>query len=277
MNRPPRIPARGFTLLEIIVVVLVFSVMAAMAYGGLNSVLKTQRGIEESMARTADVQRAFLRLRGDFQNLRDRATRDAFGDEQAPFTLTRDGQIDLVRGGWRSPVYSGRSSLERISYQLKDGVLRRLSYRSVDLPQQPEPADLALLKDVEEIEWRFLDSRDEWQTQWPPRAVADAGDGGRASQSPPRAVELTLITKDWGELRFLFRTPVAGLAGDGASLMTREGLLSLESLGLTTSVPVASPGDDDPATPTPEEPQPTPQPDPQGPVQPDQDSDGDGQ
>ncbi|MGQ0528471.1 MAG: type II secretion system protein, partial [Panacagrimonas sp.] len=39
----PRRPGRGFTLLEIIVVVLVFSVMAAMAYGGLNSVLKTQR------------------------------------------------------------------------------------------------------------------------------------------------------------------------------------------------------------------------------------------
>lgn len=251
----PRMPARGFTLLEIIVVVLVFSVMAAMAYGGLNSVLKTQRGIEESMSRTADVQRAFLRLRGDFQNLRDRAARDAFGDEQPPFALNRDGQVDLVRGGWRSPIYSGRSSLERISYQLKDGVLRRLSYRSVDLPQQAEPADLALLKDVEEIEWRFLDARDEWQTEWPPRAVADAGEASRASQSPPRAVELTLITKDWGELRFLFRTPVAGLAGDGAGLMTREGLLSLESLGLAVSAPVVSPDPDTPTPTTPEEPQ----------------------
>lgn len=265
----PRRPARGFTLLEIIVVVLVFSVMAAMAYGGLNSVLKTQRGIEESMARTADVQRAFLRLRGDFQNLRDRASRDAFGDEQPPFVLTRDGQVDLVRGGWRSPVYSGRSSLERISYQLEDGVLRRLSYRSVDLPQQAEPADLALLKGVEEIEWRFLDARDEWQTQWPPRSVADAGETGRANQPPPRAVELTLTTKDWGELRFLFRTPMAGLAGDGVGLMTREGLLSLESLGLSVGPPGVSP---DSAPTAPQEPQP----EPEAPPVADESSGGDG-
>ena len=251
-------PARGFTLLEIIVVVLVFSVMAAMAYGGLNSVLKTQRGIEESMARTADLQRAFLRLRGDFQNLRDRATRDAFGDEQAPFTLTRDGQIDMVRGGWRSPVYSGRSSLERVSYQFKDGVLRRLSFRSVDLPQQAEPADLALLKEVEEVRWRFLDGSDEWQTEWPPRAMSESGDTTRASQSPPRAVELTLSTKDWGELRFLFRTPLAGLSVEGA-VMTREGLLSLESLGLGVTPPVAQQPTENEAPQTPSEPQPEPE------------------
>ena len=68
--RVPRIG--GFTLIEIIVVLLVFSVMAAMAYGGLNSVLRTRRGIEDSMQRTAEL-----------------------NDEQA-FSLDRDGLIELL-------------------------------------------------------------------------------------------------------------------------------------------------------------------------------------
>ncbi|MGQ0501205.1 MAG: type II secretion system minor pseudopilin GspJ [Panacagrimonas sp.] len=213
--------AAGFTLIEIIVVVLVFSVMSAMAYGGLNSVLKTRRGIEDSMLRTAAMQRAFLRLRGDFQNLRDRSVRDAYGDSQPAFTFSRDGAVDLVRGGWRTPVQTGRSSLERVRYQLKDGTLRRLSYGVLDLPQQLDPTDLAVLAKVDEIRWRFMDEAREWQTEWP---VGGDGSGqGSAAGPPPIAVELTLVTKDWGETRFLFRTPMAGMVpaekadGEGAS------------------------------------------------------------
>lgn len=237
--------ARGFTLLEIIVVVLVFSVVAAMAYGGLNSVLKTRRAIEDSMARTAEFQRAYLRLRGDFQNLRDRATRDAFGDLQAAFVLDREGRLMLVRGGWRSPLAGGRSSLERVDYRVHEGALKRASYRALDLPQQAEPSELVLLQGVDAVRWRFLDLRNEWQTQWPPQDMAlDAG--SLASQPPPKAVELTLETRDWGELTVLFRTPQAGLAeGDNAErssrLITREGLLPAEQFGISAGGGTSTP------------------------------------
>ena len=106
----------GFTLLEIIVVVLVFSVMAAMAYGGLNSVLRTRNGIEQSMNRTAEFQRTFMRLRTDLQNLRDRPARDSYGDPEPALSYAEDGVLRLVRGGWRSPLDSGRSSMERVSF-----------------------------------------------------------------------------------------------------------------------------------------------------------------
>jgi len=73
---------RGFTLLEVIIVVLIFAIMSAMAYGGLNSVLKTRVAVEASMQRTADLQRAYMRMRSDFQNLAMRPIRDNFGDTQ---------------------------------------------------------------------------------------------------------------------------------------------------------------------------------------------------
>jgi len=233
--------SRGFTLIEIIVVLLVFSVMAAMAYGGLNSVLKIRRGVEDSMQRTADLQRTFMRLRQDFQNVRDRPARDEFGDPRAPLSFNRDEILSLVRGGMRNPMGASRSSMERVSYRLKDHVLMRSTWPALDLPDKAEPIELALLKDVQELRWRFMDNAYEWQPDWP-HSSGSTVSSNTAAFPPPIAVEITLVTKDWGELKFLFRTPMAGLAPTGSgfatssSSMTREGLLSGTSVSGAASV-----------------------------------------
>ena len=268
--------SRGFTLLEIIVVVLVFSVMSVMAYGGLRSVLRTRTGIESSMQRTAELQRAYMRLRGDFQNLRDRPARDEYGDAQAPLSIDRDGHLRLIRGGQRNPLGTSRSSIERIQYTVKDRALRRASWRAIDLPQKSEPVDLVLLANVEEVRWRFLDTANEWQEEWPANSQSRGPGTSSASEPPPLAVEITVVTKDWGETRFLFRTPQAGLvsgSSDGEAdggvatkrgLITSEGLLPASALGIGaggTQVPgTQKPGDDSP--PPVEEPPPTPEPEP---------------
>lgn len=266
--RVPRIG--GFTLIEIIVVLLVFSVMAAMAYGGLNSVLRTRRGIEDSMQRTAELQRAYQRLRNDFQNLRDRPARDAYGDAQSALTMDREGVLSAIRGGWRSPLQANRPSLERIGYRFADDTLYRITYRAVDLPQEPKPQELPLLRKVREIRWRFLDTDNEWQTQWPPSNRSNGSlTASTAAQPPPLAVEITLDTPDWGELRFLFRTATASLVGGrsalgstaagetGSSLLTREGLLPASALGAAPSLGGDAPPDEGqtPTTPNPSTPE----------------------
>lgn len=275
MSTSPR-AEHGFTLLEIIVVVIVFSVMSLMAYGGLRSVLRTRTGIESAMTRTADLQRAYMRLRNDFQNLRDRPARDEFGDAQAALSIDRDGQLRLIRGGQRNPLGTSRSSLERIQYTFKDHAIYRATWRVIDLPQKSEPVDLVLLGNVEEVRWRFLDTAYEWQKEWPADAKSRGAGESSAGDPPPLAVEITLVTKDWGETRFLFRTPQAGLVsgsadGDPAQgggsivsrrpLITTQGLLPSSAMGTSGARP--EPGgqkpDNDSETPT-EQPQPAPEP-----------------
>lgn len=236
-GQPASVPdsVAGFTLIEIIVVVLVFSILSVMAYGGLRSVLDIRRGIETSMERTAELQRAFLRLRGDFQNLRDRPARDAFGDAQPPVTIDGEGILTVIRGGWRNPAQSARSSLERIRYRVKDGFLWRATWKVVDLPQEGEPTDLRLLSKVDELRWRFLGPDAEWHEQWPPDASGSLAPGSGKLSPPPLAVEVTAVTRDFGELRFVFTTPRSGieLGGDvasGGALSTKEGLLSVDNL-----------------------------------------------
>jgi general secretion pathway protein J len=203
-------PSGGFTLLELIVVLGIFGVLSMMAYGGLASVLKSREHVAASIARTSALQKAYQRLRNDFQQVRARGVRDEFGEAQPALVVSRDGSVEFTRGGWRNPMAQPRSSLERVAYHLDDKKrLVRTTWRVLDRTQSTPRRDLVLLDDVEEVAWRFLDKSQQWQTTWPAATLVGGLNSGSTSATealdvPPRAVELTLQLKDAGELKFLF-------------------------------------------------------------------------
>ncbi|PPE73160.1 type II secretion system protein GspJ [Solimonas fluminis] len=212
-------PVRGFTLLELLVVIAIFAVFALMAYGGLDSVLQTRAGVEAAMEKTAAVQKAYIRLREDFQQVRNRPARDAYGDLQPPIHVTRDARVELTRGGWRNPLLLPRPGLERVSYRLDGKKLKRESWRVLDQAQDSKPVELVLFDDVRELRWRFLDDNREWHESWPPTSST----GARADAPIPIAVEIRLDSEGWGELQFLFRlglkkvSPAQGAPAGGAT------------------------------------------------------------
>ena len=200
-----RARAGGFTLLELVVVLGIFAVLSVLAYGGLNSVLTARDGVQRALDRTAAMQKAYMRLRNDFQQLRERPARDGFGQPQPALMMTPDERVEFTRGGWRNPLSQPRSSLERVSYRLdEDDRLLRASWRVLDRAQDSAIVETPLLEKVERMEWRFLDAASEWQTAWPSLKAPVAAAPGTVPATLPRAVELTLTTKDWGEIKFLF-------------------------------------------------------------------------
>ncbi len=193
---------QGFTLLELLIVIVIFAVFALMAYGGLDSVLQTRAGVEAAMEKTAGVQKAYIRLRDDFQQVRNRPARDAYGDLQPTIYVTRDARVEFTRGGWRNPLMLPRPGLERVSYRLDGKKLKRESWRVLDQAQDSKPVELVLFDDVRELRWRFLDDNREWHDSWPPTSSSNA----TAANAPiPLAVEIELDSASWGEMRFLFR------------------------------------------------------------------------
>lgn len=202
--------ARGFTLLELIVVLAIFSVFAAMAYGGLNYVLTTRRELESRLDRTAEWQKAFQRLRNDFQLASTRTVRDGFGQKRPALEFEEYQQrVEFTRGGWRNPLYQPRSSLERIAYRYdeKTDELVRETWRVLDRAEDRDPVRLVVLSRLDEVRWRFLDNNREWRERWPSGSGGLAANGANSSP-PPKAVELTLKSKDYDEVRWLFRIAV---------------------------------------------------------------------
>jgi general secretion pathway protein J len=192
--------ARGFTLLELIVVLAIFDVLSVMAYSGLSGVLTARERVLQSLERTTALQKAYVRLRGDLQQLRARPSRDPYGEPQPALALLHDGSVEFTRSGWRNPLAHPRSALERVAYRLdSDNRLMRTRWHAVDRAQNAPVSETVVLDQVEELRWRFLEG-DQWRDAWPPPVAA----GTPVLDAVPRAVELVLTLKDLGEVRLLF-------------------------------------------------------------------------
>ena len=193
----------GFTLLELLVALAIFALVSVMAYGGLATVLDQQFATEEIAEQLARLQKTYLVLQRDFEQVVPRPVRDEYGETMAP--LLSGTQLQFTRGGWSNPAGHPRSSLRRVGYRLEDQSLVRYAWLVLDRAQNSEPLEQPLLDGVTEMRTRFIDEGGEWQDSWPPGTVV-ASDV-EADFSLPLAVELQLEHERFGPLTWLFQMP----------------------------------------------------------------------
>ena len=199
MNR--QVSQRGFTLLELLVALSIFALLAAMAYGGLNTVMRAQQITTQQVERLAQLQKTFFWLERDITQAVDRPVRGEFGDPQPAMVGLTLGErrLELTRNGWRNPVGRQRSNLQRVAWGLRDDKLVRLYWNVLDRAQDSKPLETEMLDDVEKLELRFLDNKQKWHDVWPALSR-----GVVASINLPRAVEVTVETGREGRIRRVF-------------------------------------------------------------------------
>lgn len=189
---------RGFTLLELLVAMAVLAVMAALAYGGLNSVVDQYDDGEAEVAALAARQRALSLLQRDLLQAQPRPAREPYhGDRVGALVADPDAEFpfELTRGGWSNPAQRRRATLHRVAWRVDDdGVLERLHWQTVDRGSNEPPVATPVLDGVAELRWRFLDAQDAWHEVWPP-AAATVGPA-----TLPRGVEVTIVFEDGEEI-----------------------------------------------------------------------------
>ena len=192
----------AFTLIEVLVAMAIFAVLAAMAYGTLNQTLLSAEILNDRMDRLQALQRTMRMLTDDLQQLAPRPVRDELGGNFRPALDTgfQSGfAIEMTRGGWSNPIVLPRSTMQRAAYRLEDDELVRYQWNTLDRTISNEPVAVALLDGVEGIQFRFLQENGEFTEQWPP--LNRQGPGG--TRLRPRAVEITLLLEDVGEINRL--------------------------------------------------------------------------
>lgn len=211
MKRPIPVPRQsGFTLLELLIALAIFSLMSVMAYGGLTAVIQTRTTVNASMQRLAMLQRTAHRLQTDIESAQARPVRNEYGDTEPAMALDLNERgLMFTRSGWRNPLLVSRSAMQRVEYRLDEDRLVRKSWPMLDRANEEGAQETIMLQDIEELRWRFLAVAPsaetqaledlEWLEHWP-RIAEDT-----ATAELPHAVELKLKTKDWGEIRFLYR------------------------------------------------------------------------
>jgi general secretion pathway protein J len=95
-----RIAIGGFTLLELLVALAIFAVLATMAYAALNSVLTARKQVEAKSARLSALQTALMIMERDVEQAVPRGIRDEFGD------------VGATPWGWRAAIATGSVSVQ---------------------------------------------------------------------------------------------------------------------------------------------------------------------
>jgi general secretion pathway protein J len=178
---------RGFTLVEVLVALFVFALIAAAAVALLGVSVRAQDASRLKLDEVGDLQRTAAALGGDLAQAVDRPTRDAGGTRLPAFAGERSGAavpfLRLVRGGWSNLDGAGRPTLQKVEYRLAGDALERVAYPQLDGAPPFPPA--RLLTGVAGVALRYR-SRGGWSDRW---------DGGGAVPLPD-AMEMTVTRRD---------------------------------------------------------------------------------
>lgn len=197
-TEPRSTPRRcvGFTLIEIMVAIAIFALVAAIGYGGLKAVSQSRFRITAAADRLVDVLHTVDTFSADLEQAVARSVRDEYG-EPRPAMLAKAANagtfLELSRAGNVNPLGLPRSTLVRVAYRLVDDRLLRLQWNVLDRSPDSAPRSTTLLNGVDALEVRYLDQQLHWHAAWPP------GEPGETdADALPRGVELHLQIKAWG-------------------------------------------------------------------------------
>jgi len=218
VNRSPQ----GFTLIELIISVGIFALLATISYALLGTVIETKARTQARMERLAALQKTMQIMERDFSQAIARPVRDEYGDPQGALIATIGQGLEWTRTGWAvSPFVESttvRSELQRVHYHLEQGEWIRSYWVYPDRAPEEKPLRVTLLDKVDSVSMRFLyrtapTAKWQWVEEWPPSLVADGtGDladaaGNLKSQETeqlrilPKAVEVILVLAPYGEIK----------------------------------------------------------------------------
>jgi|TARA_R110002153_G_scaffold110271_5_gene251404 general secretion pathway protein J len=193
---------RGFTLIEILIAMAIFTLIGLASTGLLTTVIDSNDLSSERFEKLQQLQRAMVIIERDIQQAVPRPVR-AEGETQT--VVMAGGEVDdsdgdgigFVRGGWHNPqLMLPRSTLQYVAYRLDEDRLERLYSNYVDNVIGYEPKTRTLLENIESFTVEFIsaesstdDSDDlSWSESYQGEAL-------------PTAVAIEFVSKDFGLIR----------------------------------------------------------------------------
>jgi general secretion pathway protein J len=184
---------KGFTLLEVLVALFIFTIAAVIMTSALHNILNIQGETEKHATRISELQMAFLLMSRDIEQAIDRPITNAKSTKESAFVGAAD-QLTFTHGGMANPDGQlQRSTLQRVSYHLENGKLIRETWAVLDQVPATHPNERTLLHGVTEMRIEYLDLNGTFRHSWPPAE--------QTNSSPlPRGVRISLTLENWGKI-----------------------------------------------------------------------------
>ncbi len=166
---------RGFTLLEMVVAIGIFAVIAAISYGTLNRFIDNRAIVEQKHDELRNLQNVMLLLERDLRFALLRPVRDGFGDLEAALvsgTSLELGPGEMLRLTSSQPnaAVNNIQRLQRVAWRFNNGQLSRITWRVLDRDQDSAEYERVLMEDLSDVVIAFWSYNEEnvleVQSEW---------------------------------------------------------------------------------------------------------------
>ncbi|MFA3790986.1 type II secretion system minor pseudopilin GspJ [Aliiglaciecola sp. SL4] len=196
---------QGFTLIEIMIAVAIFTLIGIASTSVMTAVIDSDKLSENRFEKLQTLQRAMLTIERDLLQAVPRAVRiegqensQVMQGEKNLLESEADG-FAFVRTGWQNPqLMLQRSTLQSVAYRMQEGKLERLFGNYVDNVVGFEPKVRVLLSNIEDFQVQFLLNADE------DSADSESWDDSYAQDTLPVAVRVTITSQDFGVIQRQF-------------------------------------------------------------------------
>lgn len=182
MNR-----ARGFTLLEILIALSVFALLATLTSSAMYHAFTTRSRVTAQADRLADLQRTMAFIQQDTQQIMPRAVQEIL-------FIGKPDEVRFTRGGVFNTTTDAQSALQRVAYLCKKGELIRRHWPMLDTPSPKIYTDKTLLTNLSNCKMAYLSPQAQLTPNW-------------EQNNLPRAIQFSFDVIPWGNMSVLFAIP----------------------------------------------------------------------
>ncbi len=202
MNQSQR-SLRGFTLLEILVALTVFAILATITSSAMYHAFNTRAHVTKQADRLNQLHITMALLQRDTQQIIG-----GVGSRRLPVFIGRAHYLEFTRGGNVNPdALEPQSSLMRVAFLCEHNQLIRRYWSTPNTPHRYQYQDKVLLDHVNQCQFAYLAKNRELLPQWQKKTLPPA----MKNESLPTAIQFTVNLKDWGNMSLLFVVPEASL------------------------------------------------------------------
>ena len=185
----------GFTLVEVMISLMIFGLLAAAGVALLSFSVRAQAATDTKLDDVQALNRLSSALQADLAQASLRQTRNEAGDLLPAFSGAAGSgntpMVRLVRSGWSNLDAAPRAGEQKVEYRLSDGALERVAYPMLDGAEPLPPA--VLLTHVRLVTLRYR-INGAWSDRW----------DGTPVNALPQAMEMRILRDDGVEFRQLF-------------------------------------------------------------------------
>lgn len=188
----------GFTLLEILIALFVFTIVSLLLATSLRSVIDAQQGTEKKAERLRHLETALLVMSRDIEQMINRPITNASGQEE-PALIGNVNHLSFTHTGLSS-MNERSSSLQRVEYLLSEGQLWRKVSTALDEAPQSSKKMRPLLAEVTKLQIQYLDQNKRFHSYWPTEE-------GQTGKILPLAIRVSMTIAHWGMISQLYVLP----------------------------------------------------------------------